>query len=391
VQHRHRSASRLLTTSALSGRSWLARSASCPSHKSPCAARAAPTPPGRHRATVATPPGSVSPRRRHRRRRPQRRPAGRRLRPVTVLVCDTGPLVAALSPDPDHHACVELFTGMHLARRDMVLPAPVVAEVGYLLGSRAGPPRNRRSSDPCRRGLPHPRAHHDRLHPHGRAGRPLRRPPLGTTDAAVITVAERLHVDEDFLRTITTAEVAGTNPPPGRCARGWPSSTAVHRLAGATDIAEALRHHACPTATPTIQDPPTLPTPWARGSPLDTGGADARLLTTRPDTNAGVSRQRIAVPSYGWPLRRVLASLAPGGIDRRYPIDRRVRWGLVRCSGRLRGEYPDCGEGVSDEVRQWLFAVLIEPPAHSHAEHGHCDVGCELLSARRSHGPGRPG
>lgn len=56
-----------------------------------------------------------------------------------MLVCDTGPLVAAaLSRDPDHHACVELFTGMHPARRDMVLPAPVVAEVGYLLASKAG-------------------------------------------------------------------------------------------------------------------------------------------------------------------------------------------------------------------------------------------------------------
>ena len=56
-----------------------------------------------------------------------------------MLVCDTGPLVAAaLARDPDHHACVELFTGMHLARRDMVLPAPVVAEVGYLLASKAG-------------------------------------------------------------------------------------------------------------------------------------------------------------------------------------------------------------------------------------------------------------
>jgi uncharacterized protein len=54
-----------------------------------------------------------------------------------VLICDTGPLVAAgLSRDPDHHACVELFTAMHLAGRSMVLPAPIVAEVGYLLHSR---------------------------------------------------------------------------------------------------------------------------------------------------------------------------------------------------------------------------------------------------------------
>jgi predicted nucleic acid-binding protein len=56
-----------------------------------------------------------------------------------VIVCDTAPLVAAaLYRDPDHHRCVELFTGLRLANRQMVLPAPIVAEVGYLLGTRAG-------------------------------------------------------------------------------------------------------------------------------------------------------------------------------------------------------------------------------------------------------------
>lgn len=55
-----------------------------------------------------------------------------------MILCDTGPLVAAaLSNDDDHHACVELFTGFNLARRELLVPATVVAEVGYLLGSRA--------------------------------------------------------------------------------------------------------------------------------------------------------------------------------------------------------------------------------------------------------------
>lgn len=54
-------------------------------------------------------------------------------------ICDTGPLVAAaLTTDPDHRPCVDLFTGAHLARRDLLVPAPVVAEVGYLLGRKAG-------------------------------------------------------------------------------------------------------------------------------------------------------------------------------------------------------------------------------------------------------------
>jgi hypothetical protein len=56
-----------------------------------------------------------------------------------VIVCDTGPLVAAaLAKDPDHHRCVEMFTGLHLAGRQLLVPAVVVAEVGYLLAKYAG-------------------------------------------------------------------------------------------------------------------------------------------------------------------------------------------------------------------------------------------------------------
>lgn len=44
--------------------------------------------------------------------------ARRGLRSTDVVVCNTSPLVAAaLATDDDHHACVELFTCMHLARR----------------------------------------------------------------------------------------------------------------------------------------------------------------------------------------------------------------------------------------------------------------------------------
>lgn len=39
-----------------------------------------------------------------------------------VPICDTGPLVAAALSRPDHHSCVELFTGMHSAGRELVLP-----------------------------------------------------------------------------------------------------------------------------------------------------------------------------------------------------------------------------------------------------------------------------
>jgi predicted nucleic acid-binding protein len=57
----------------------------------------------------------------------------------SVIICDTAPLVAAaLYRDPDHHRCVELFTGLRLANRKMLLPAPIIAEVGYLLAAKAG-------------------------------------------------------------------------------------------------------------------------------------------------------------------------------------------------------------------------------------------------------------
>lgn len=56
-----------------------------------------------------------------------------------MIVCDTGPLVAAaISDDAHHRACVDLFTALHLAGRSILVPATVIAEVGYLLGRDGG-------------------------------------------------------------------------------------------------------------------------------------------------------------------------------------------------------------------------------------------------------------
>ena len=56
-----------------------------------------------------------------------------------MIVCDTGPLVAAADRDDQHNrACTDLFTGLHLAWRAILVPAPVVAEVGYLFGRAGG-------------------------------------------------------------------------------------------------------------------------------------------------------------------------------------------------------------------------------------------------------------
>jgi uncharacterized protein len=53
-----------------------------------------------------------------------------------VIVIDTGPVVAAANRKDDYHKlCVELlqeFPGL------LLLPAPFITEIGYMLHSRAG-------------------------------------------------------------------------------------------------------------------------------------------------------------------------------------------------------------------------------------------------------------
>lgn len=115
-----------------------------------------------------------------------------------MIVCDTGPLVAAaLTRDPDHRRCVDLFTGLHLANRQMVLPAPVVAEVTYLIGVKAGPAAEASFLLSLADGdfVPVELTSAD----YRRMAELVERYanlPLGACDASVITRAERLNVDE---------------------------------------------------------------------------------------------------------------------------------------------------------------------------------------------------
>jgi uncharacterized protein len=115
-----------------------------------------------------------------------------------VIICDTGPLVAAaLSNDADHRACVDLFNRLHEAGTELLAPGTVVAEVGYLLDRQAGPlvesmflrsladgdfvPVDVTASDYGRMA--------DLVETYADL-------PLGTTDASVIAVAERLNLTE---------------------------------------------------------------------------------------------------------------------------------------------------------------------------------------------------
>ena len=115
-----------------------------------------------------------------------------------MIVCDTGPLVAAaLSNDDRHRECVDLLTELHLAGRHILVPGPVVAEVGYLLGREAGA----RVESMFLRSLADEDFQVVELSPtdYGRMAELVDQYadlPLGTTDAAVIALAERLRVSK---------------------------------------------------------------------------------------------------------------------------------------------------------------------------------------------------
>src|SRR5680860_1330589 len=119
-------------------------------------------------------------------------------RAATVILCDSGPLfAAAASNDAAHHQCVELFTGLRLARRRLLVPQTVVAEVGYLLERWVGPDLEAAFLQAIGDGD----FEVANLEPRDfvRMAELVRRYddlPLGTTDASVIALAERLGIHE---------------------------------------------------------------------------------------------------------------------------------------------------------------------------------------------------
>ena len=115
-----------------------------------------------------------------------------------MIICDTGPLVAAaLSNDADHLACVRLFSEMHAASRELLVPATVVAEVGYLLAREAGPRVEslflRSLADDDFVAVELTTADYARMAELVVTYGDL---PLGTTDASVVAIAERLKLTE---------------------------------------------------------------------------------------------------------------------------------------------------------------------------------------------------
>lgn len=115
-----------------------------------------------------------------------------------MIICDTGPLVAAaVKTDPHNRACTDLFTGLRLAGRRLLLPPTVVAEVGYLLAREGGPQYEALFLSSIADGsfvvADLTKADYRRM---AELVLQYGDMPLGTTDASVITIAERLGVTE---------------------------------------------------------------------------------------------------------------------------------------------------------------------------------------------------
>lgn len=115
-----------------------------------------------------------------------------------MVIVDTAPLVAAAIVDDDHHReCVDLFTGLRLARRKLFISPLVVAEVSYLLLRDGG---SKPEADFLRS------IHADDLTLVNLTPRDIARMielvtvyadlGLGATDASVVAIAERLNITD---------------------------------------------------------------------------------------------------------------------------------------------------------------------------------------------------
>lgn len=117
---------------------------------------------------------------------------------MTEILFDTGPIVAAAFITEDYYpVCTELFAGLRLAGRTLLLPSTVAAEVGYLIDRLGGPELEASFLAGVSEGAFEPvdliPADYARMAELVREYQDLR---LGTTDASLIAVAERLGVTE---------------------------------------------------------------------------------------------------------------------------------------------------------------------------------------------------
>lgn len=102
-------------------------------------------------------------------------------------------MAAAIDDDARHRECVALFTALHLAGRRILVPGPVVPEVGYLLAREGGARVEAQFLTSLADGTLWPVEL--TAEDYSRAAELVltyEDLPLGTTDAAVIALCERL-------------------------------------------------------------------------------------------------------------------------------------------------------------------------------------------------------
>jgi len=114
-----------------------------------------------------------------------------------VIVVDTGVIVAAaIETDRYHKSCAETLRALRQKKEVLLLPATVTAEVGYMLCNDGGPEAETKFLKSVSRGGFQPvellTEDYDRM---AELTEKYSNFPLGTTDASVIAIAERLKVD----------------------------------------------------------------------------------------------------------------------------------------------------------------------------------------------------
>lgn len=115
-----------------------------------------------------------------------------------MILVDSGPLIAAaIKDDRDHRRCVDLFASLHLNSERLLVPQTVVAEVAYSIQKLGGTDQEllflRSIAD---KDLVLVDLISDDLHRVIELVSTYRDFPLGTADASVIAIAERLNVTE---------------------------------------------------------------------------------------------------------------------------------------------------------------------------------------------------
>jgi uncharacterized protein len=108
-----------------------------------------------------------------------------------ALICDTGPLYAAIDRNDDaHEACANLLAD---SEESLIVPAPVVVEVDWLVASRLSPTAfDAFVASIEDRSLVVEELRHDDYSRIRQLCRRYSDLPLGFVDAAVVAVAERL-------------------------------------------------------------------------------------------------------------------------------------------------------------------------------------------------------